>query len=154
LKLDGSSPGEGSWLLARALDQGGKSEEALAAYRSVLKDQPQRGEALERLVDLALGQGKADEAVDDAERMTRAAPELRAGWIALGKIRYRQSRFSDAVASFQSATRLGGPDYDRARIFLRCALARRFDRDPRSLLAASDLETARQLDPELRSDPP
>jgi cytochrome c-type biogenesis protein CcmH/NrfG len=86
--------------------------------------------------------------------VARAAPDLRAGWIALGKVRYRQSRYPEAVAAFQSATRLGGPDYDRARIFLQCALARRYDRDPRAVLTASDLEIAPQLDPELRRDSP
>ena len=55
---------------------------------------------------------------------------------------------------FQSATRLGGPDYDRARIFLQCALARRYDRNPRTVLMANDLEVAGQLDPELRRDQP
>ena len=69
-------------------------------------------------------------------------------------VRYRQGRYADAVAMFQSATRLGGPDYDRARIFLQCALARRYDRNPRTVLTAGDLEMAPQLDPELRRDQP
>jgi tetratricopeptide (TPR) repeat protein len=154
LQLTGPASDAGAWLLARGLEQSRQAPEALEAYRGLLREQPRRSDALERYTDLALGEGKGDEAAAEAEKVARVAPDLRAGWIALGKIRYRQGRFPEAVAAFQSATRLGGPDYDRARIFLQCALARRYDRDPRSVLTANDLEIAPQLDPELRRDSP
>ena len=154
LQLTGPGSAAGAWLLARSLEQSHQAQEALDAYRGLLRDQPRRSDVLERYTDLALGEGKAEEAAEEAEKVARAAPDLRAGWIALGKLRYRQSRFPESVAAFQSATRLGGPDYDRARIFLQCALARRYDRDPRAVLTASDLEIAPQLDPELRRDSP
>jgi len=153
-KLSGAATEEASWLLARGLEQSNQPEEALGAYRGLLRDQPRRSDALERFTEIALEQGKADQAVEEAERVAKIAPDLRGGWIALGKVRYRQGRFAEAVAMFQSATRLGGPDYDRARIFLQCALARRYDRDPRTVLNANDLEIAPQLDPELRRDQP
>jgi cytochrome c-type biogenesis protein CcmH/NrfG len=154
LQLTGPGSEAGTWLLARSLEQSKQAQEALDAYRGLLRAQPRRHDALERFTDLALGEGKMEEAAEEAEKVARVAPDLRAGWIALGKIRYRQCRYPDAVAAFQSATRLGGPDYDRARIFLQCALARRYDRDPKSVLTASDLEIAPQLDPELRRDSP
>jgi cytochrome c-type biogenesis protein CcmH/NrfG len=154
LERTGPASEAGAWLLARGLEQSHQTREALDAYRGLLRDQPRRPDALERFTDLALGDGRAEEAAEQAEKVARAAPDLRAGWIALGKIRYRQSRYPEAVAAFQSATRLGGPDYDRARIFLQCALARRYERDPRSVLTAGDLEIAPQLDPELRRDSP
>jgi tetratricopeptide (TPR) repeat protein len=154
LKLSESASNDGVWLLGRALELGNQPDEALASYRRLLRNQPRRGDVLERLTDLALLQGKSDQAIEEAERITQVAPDLRAGWIALGKIRYRQTRYSDAVAAFQSATRLGGADYDRARIFLQCALARRYDRDPRIVLTTADLEIAPQLDPELRRTSP
>ncbi len=154
LELSGPASEAGNWLLARGLEQSRQVQEALDVYRGLLREQPRRNDALERYTDLALEEGKADEAAQQAERVARAAPELRAGWIALGKVRYRQARYPEAVAAFQSATRLGGPDYDRARIFLQCALARRYDRDPRAVLTAGDLEIAPQLDPELRRDSP
>lgn len=153
LRLSDSSP-DGSWLLARALEQTRQPDEALTAYRRLLRNQPRRGDVLERFTDLALLQGKSDQAVEEAERIAQVAPDLRAGWIALGKIRYRQTRYAEAVGAFQSATRLGGPDYDRARIFLQCALARRYDRDPRIVLTPADLDIAPQLDPELRRSSP
>jgi cytochrome c-type biogenesis protein CcmH/NrfG len=154
LQLTGPASEAGTWLLARGLEQSRQAQQALDAYRGLLRDQPRRSDALERYTDLALGEGKAEEAAEEAGKVARVAPDLRAGWIALGKIRYRQCRFPEAVTAFQSATRLGGPDYDRARIFLQCALARRYDRDPRAVLTASDLEIAPQLDPELRRDSP
>jgi tetratricopeptide (TPR) repeat protein len=153
LRLAGASSAEGTWLLARGLEVDTQPEEALAAYLELLRNQPRRGDALDRLTEIALGQDKADVALREAEKMTRAAPDLRAGWIAIGKIRYRQDRFGEAVTAFQSATHLGGPDYERARIFLQCALGRRYNRDPRVLLSPGDLETAGQLDPELRRKP-
>jgi tetratricopeptide (TPR) repeat protein len=154
LRLTESASNDGSWLLARALEQTNQPDEALASYRRLLRNQPRRGDVLERFTELSLLQGKSDQAVEEAERIAQVAPDLRAGWIALGKIRYRQTRYSEAVAAFQSATRLGGPDYDRARIFLQCSLARRYDRDPRVVLTTADLEIAPQLDPELRRSSP
>jgi tetratricopeptide (TPR) repeat protein len=154
LQLVESVSADGVWLLARGLEQSNQGEEALVEYRRLLRIQPRRGEALERFADLAMSLGKSDQAVEEAERTAKVAPELRAGWIALGKVRYRQTRYAEAVRAFQSATRLGGPDYDRARIFLQCALARRYDRDPRIALTAADLEIAPQLDPELRRTSP
>src|SRR5262245_42864577 len=150
LRLAGPVTEEGIWLLARGQELNNQPEEALGSYRRLLRTQPRRSDALERFTDLALAQGKSDQAVEEAERIAKAAPDLRAGWISLGKIRYRQTRYADAVTAFQAATRLGGPDYDRSRIFLQCALARRYDRDPRIVLTTSDLEIAPQLDPELR----
>ncbi len=151
-KLAGAASEDASWLLARGLEQSNQPAEALDALRALLRDQPRRGDALERFTELALEQGKADQAIEEAERVARIAPDLRGGWIALGKVRYRQGRYAEAVAMFQSATRLGGADYDRARIYLQCALARRYDRNPRTVLMAIDLEVAGQLDPELRRD--
>ena len=153
-KLSGAASEDASWLLARGLEQSNQPQEALDALRALLRDQPRRTDALERFTDLALEQGKADLAIEEAERVAKIAPDLRGGWIALGKVRYRQGRYAEATAMFQSATRLGGPDYDRARIFLQCALARRYDRDPRAVLTATDLDIAPQLDPELRRDQP
>ena len=154
LKLSEAVSNDGIWLLGRALESTNQPDEALATYRRILRNQPRRGEALERFTDLAMGLGKSDQAVEEAERIAQACPDLRAGWIALGKVRYRQTRYAEAVTAFQSATRLGGPDYDRARIFLQCALARRYDRDPRIVLTTADLEIAPQLDPELRRSSP
>lgn len=154
LRLSETVSPDGTWLLGRSLESSNQPDEALATYRRLLRNQPRRGDALERFTDLALLQGKSDQAVEEAERIAQVAPDLRAGWIALGKIRYRQTRYTEAVAAFQSATRLGGADYDRARIFLQCALARRYDRDPRIVLTTADLEIAPQLDPELRRTSP
>jgi tetratricopeptide (TPR) repeat protein len=150
----GGTSDDGSWLLARSLEKANSPEEALAAYRGVLRGKVHRSEALERFTELALAQGKEDQAIEEAELVARSAPDLRVGWIALGKVRYRQGRYTEAVSALESATHLGGPDYDRARIFLQCALARRYDRDPRVVLSAKDLDTARQLDPALRRDQP
>lgn len=154
LRLAGPGSEEGAWLLARGHEQADQPEEALETYRGLLRDHPRRSDALERFTELALEQRKDPQAIEVAEQVARAAPDLRAGWIAIGKVRYRQGRYADAVTAFQSATRLGGADYERARIFLQCSLARRYDRDPRVVLTPADLQIASQLDFELRRTSP
>src|SRR5688572_370282 len=54
LRFAGPASEEGAWLLGRALEHTAVVEEAMDAYRSVLRAQPRRSEVLERFTDLAL----------------------------------------------------------------------------------------------------
>lgn len=152
LRHAGADSAEGHWLLGRALEASGLREEALEAYSTLVRSDPKRSEALDRLSSIALETGKPDLAIQAASAVTRNAPNVREGWVSLGRAYYRQRRFDEAVGAFRSATALGGEGYDRARIFFQCALARRYGRDPRKVLSAEDLERAFELDPELKKE--
>src|SRR5262249_48804591 len=62
LRVAGPASDGGSWLLARSLEINGQTEEALVAYRTMLRAQPRRADVLERFTDLSLSQGKAEQA--------------------------------------------------------------------------------------------
>jgi Flp pilus assembly protein TadD len=146
---------EGSrWLLARALEGAGLSDDALGEYARLLLAEPRNGELLERYVDLALRTKRADAAVPEVTRVTRAAADLRSGWIALGRLLYRLDRMPEAETAFRTATSLGGSDYNRARVYFQCTIARRYGRNPELVLNASDLKVAIDLDPSLRRETP
>jgi tetratricopeptide (TPR) repeat protein len=152
LRHAGTDSADGQWLLGRALEASGQREEALDSYTNLVRSDPRRSEALDRLSSIALETGKPDLALKAAFAVTRTAPTVREGWISLGRAYYRQHKFEEAVGAFRSATALGGEGYDRARIFFQCALARRYGRDPRQVLSPEDLERAFELDPELRKE--
>jgi len=154
LRLSGEDGLEGNWLLGRGCELGEQVDEALDAYRKVLKTDPRLSEVLDRFTDLALRAGKAQAAIEEAEKILHAAPALRAGWLALGKAQYHLGKFPEAVDTFQSATALGGADYPRARVYLQCARARKAGVDPETVLAREDLEIASHLDSNLRREKP
>jgi tetratricopeptide (TPR) repeat protein len=154
LRLAPAGTEPGRWLLARSLDAAGLADDALGEYRRILRADPRRSDALERLVDLSLMQKKGDQAIPDVEQVTRSAADLRAGWIALGKLLYRTDQLRDAEAAFRTATSLGGSDYTRARVYFQCTIARRYGRNPAAVLSAADLKVAADLDPALRRDFP
>lgn len=145
-RLRSGDTAEGNWLLGRASEKSFLVEEALSAYRMVLLADPGRKEVLERFVRFALAHGKNDSATEMARCVISLAPSLRSGWLALGRVEYRRGRWNEAVSAFQSATSLGGDDYERARIFLHCARARQAHRDPRAGLRSNDLAVAGELD--------
>lgn len=153
-RLTGPGSIDGNWLMGRACEEGYLVNDALSAYRMVLLADPKRTEVLERFTRFALAHGKDQAALEMAQSVIQSAPGLRAGWLALGKVQYRWGRYDQAVQSFQSATSLGGIDYERAVIFLRCARARLAHRDPRTAMREADVEIAEQLDPEIRRDKP
>jgi Flp pilus assembly protein TadD len=154
LRLSASDPAPGRWLLGRGLERCGLPDDALLEYRTLLRGDPRQGEVLERFVALSMEEKKAEAAIPELERLTRAAPDQRSGWIALGRLLYRLGRFPDAAEAFRTATGLGGAGYNRARVFFQCSLARRFSRDPGAVLSAADLHVAIELDPTLRRDSP
>jgi Flp pilus assembly protein TadD len=146
---------EGSrWLLARALEGAGLTDDAMGEYARLLQAEPRNGDLLDRYVDLALRQKRVEAAVPEVTRVTRAAADLRSSWIALGRLLYRLDRMSEAESAFRTATSLGGSDYNRARVYFQCTIARRYGRNPELVLNASDLKVAVDLDPSLRRDTP
>jgi tetratricopeptide (TPR) repeat protein len=142
------------WLLARALEGARLTDEAIAAYRRLLELEPTHLAGLERVVGLLLQKSAAIEAEKLARSFIHFAPDVRAGRVALGSALFKQTRWGEAVDAFRAATALGGPGYDRARVYLHVARARAGAIDPSTGLSEGDLSMARELDPELvRSKP-
>ncbi|MBI2932071.1 MAG: tetratricopeptide repeat protein [Planctomycetes bacterium] len=145
---------EAQWLLGRAYERAAMFDEAIRAYRCALRIDPTHAGALERVTQLYQAAQAPNEAETVARAFIRAAPEARAGRVALGIALYRQARFGEAVDAFRAATSLGGTGYDRARIFLHCARARSANTDPSSGLTQAESAVAAQLDPDLRRKRP
>jgi Flp pilus assembly protein TadD len=154
LRLSAPEIEGGRWLLARALEGAGLGDDALLEDARLLRGDPRATEVLERYVDLSLRQKKAEAAVPELTQVTRSAPDQRAGWIALGRVLYRIDRLPEAEAAFRTATSLGGSDYNRARVYFQCTIARRYGRNPELVLSSADLKVAVDLDPSLRRDTP
>jgi tetratricopeptide (TPR) repeat protein len=149
LKRAGPTSVDGYWLLARAAEAAKDADGAIDAYGKLLKADTTHIGALERLVDLLLARRATLEAENVARSFVRAAPDVRAGRVALGVALYRQSRWGEAVDAFRAATSLGGPGYERARVYLHVARARSADTDPDRGLTEADIAVARELDPDL-----
>jgi len=154
LRLGPSDLTEGTWLLGRSLELSGLADDALLEYRSLLRADPRNWDVIDRFIELALTQKKTEQALPEIERLTQAAPDERSPWIALGKLLYRLDRLPEAEASFRKATGLGGADYNRARVYFQCTLARRYGRRPEAVLSAADVTVAAELDPVLRRASP
>jgi Flp pilus assembly protein TadD len=154
LHLSTVEPEGSRWLLARALEGAGLSDDALGEYARLLVAEPRNSELLDRYVELALRQKRAEAAVPEVTRVTRAAADLRSAWIALGRLLYRLDRMPEAESAFRTATSLGGSDYNRARVYFQCTIAKRYGRNPELVLNASDLKIAVELDPSLRRETP
>jgi tetratricopeptide (TPR) repeat protein len=144
---------EATWMLGRSFEAANQPEDAMDAFRQTLQHNPRHGGAMERLVHLHLERQDFAEAENAARAFLKIAPESRSGSVALGMILYRQKKFVAAVDAFKAATALGGPGYDRARVFLNVARARVEGKDPLKDLGDSLLPTVQELDPELRRDP-
>jgi tetratricopeptide (TPR) repeat protein len=153
-RLSSPEPEGARWLLARALEGAGLAEDALGEYARLLRADPRATEVLERYVALSLNAKKAEAAVEELTRVTRSAPEQRTGWISLGRLLYRLGRLPEAESAFRTATSLGGSDYNRARVYFQCTIARRYGRSPELVLNPADLKVAVDLDPSLRRESP
>jgi tetratricopeptide (TPR) repeat protein len=149
IKRAGPTSVEGHWLLGRAAEAAKEADAAIDAYAKLLKADTTNIGALERLVELLLARKATLEAENMARSFVRTAPDVRAGRVTLGVTLYRQNRWGEAVDAFRAATSLGGPGYDRARVFLHVARAKSADTDPERGLTDAEIAVARELDPDL-----
>lgn len=143
------APARGYALLARAFEQAAMTDDAFQAWRKALQHEPLDDEAFDRCVEAMLLLRAKDELEALASERIRRAPEHRRGWLALGRAQYLDGRFTDAAGTFKKAAALGGPGFDRARVFYAVSQARASGRDPMADLESADRPLALQLDPEL-----
>lgn len=149
IRCSGTAPARGTALLARAFEQAGLSEDALRAWKAALRHDPLAEEAFDRCVELLIQKRSREELETLASDRIRVAPDDRRGWLALGRAQYLDGRFADAAATFKKAGSLGGPGFDRARVFFVVSQARASGKNPIADLEAADRPLALQLDPEL-----
>ncbi|HMC15548.1 MAG TPA: tetratricopeptide repeat protein, partial [Albitalea sp.] len=91
---------------ALALHRSGRLDEANAAYRALLADEPANAGVL-HLLGVVEGQcGRYTQAVQLIEEALRHAPQLAAAHANLGNAQHALARYDDARASYQEALRL------------------------------------------------
>lgn len=81
----------------------GDNRRAIEAYRQALRLWPQNTEALVRLGERLIADGRADEATMVLLRATRLAPDNYWAHRLLGEAYWRQQRVQEALAAFQAA---------------------------------------------------
>ncbi len=91
-------------LLALHLTNAGRFEEAVAAYRALVKLRPDDPEAQLRLSDaLLLGQSSPTEALDAVQAALRLRPDWPEALVTLGLTEAALAHFEEAVAAFDAA---------------------------------------------------
>jgi len=149
IRFSGTASVPGYLLLARAFALAGQKDDALEAVKNVLKQGSIPESSFDDLASLLLGLPAYVELESLARDRVDRRPRERKGWILLGHAQYGLERFAEASATFKTAITLGGPGFDRARVFYVVADARKGGKDPLSALKPEDQELARELDPSL-----
>ena len=103
----GNDPERGAIAKGVELRRAGKNDEAIAAFRDVLKANPASLNAMRHLA-VSYWQGK--KRLDDAEallrRATQAAEDFTGAWLTLGALLMDTNKYMDAIAAYKKATEL------------------------------------------------
>ena len=102
-----NDPERGAIAKGVELRRAGKNDEAIAAFRDVLKANPASLNAMRHLA-VSYWQGK--KRLDDAEallrRATQAAEDFTGAWLTLGALLMDTNKYVDAIAAYKKATEL------------------------------------------------
>jgi len=131
------------YLLADALSDTGKPDEAVSHLEQAIKANPEFAPAYVNLGMIRLQQGRPDQAIDYYEHALRIDPKLGPAHNDLGFVLLQQGRTSEAVSHFQRAIELD-PRSAQARYNLGVAC----DKLGNLPEAASHYEEAARLDPD------
>jgi len=100
-------PERGAIIKGVELRRAGKDDEAIVAFRDVLKANPANVNAMRHLA-VSYWQGK--KRLDDAEallrRATQAAADFTGAWLTLGALLMDTNKYMDAIAAYKKATEL------------------------------------------------
>ncbi len=144
-------PGSAAFLLlARACIKAGRMEEATRAFRKALDADPGNGQVHSRLIRHLVQSREWEPAERFARERVKRKPRERKGWLILGQVLHVREKYGEAIRVFKKAITLGGPGFDRARVFLLVTEARQAGRHPFSMIKDHDLVLAWELEPELR----
>lgn len=87
--------------------QGGKNDEAIKAFRKVLKENPQNVNAMRHL---AVSYWHGEKRLEDAEallrRATQITPQFSGAWQTLGALLMEMNKYLDAITAYTKATEL------------------------------------------------
>ncbi len=108
--------------LGHSLEKSGNSEQAMAAYQQALKNDPQRGDAMDRLAVLHARQGQFDQARPMHEKASAREPRNPDFHCHAGYSFYLQGRWSEAEGELRQALALA-PNHCRAHNNLGLVLA-------------------------------
>lgn len=133
--------------LARAYLRLRMPEKAEAAFRRLLRRDPQDYRSRNNLALLLRMRGQEDEAMRQLQEVVKAAPRYASGWINLGLGQARRGQMERAEASLKRAVEL---DSENAAAFF--YLARVLRAQGKREEAREALQTAMRLDPRLGSD--
>ena len=107
-----------NWLahynLGIALEQTGKTEEAIAHYEQALRIKPDSGGAHNNLGVALVRLGRMQEAMEHFEQALRINPDDAKAYYNLGVVLAQAGRISEAIAHYDQALRLK-PDFAEAR---------------------------------------
>jgi tetratricopeptide (TPR) repeat protein len=100
-------PDKGAVAVAADHLKAGRTDEAVAALRDVLRKDPNHVDAM---VFLALAYRQMDQHMDDAEallrRATQAAPDHVTAWLNLGSVLAKRNKRPEALEAYRQATRI------------------------------------------------
>ncbi len=142
----------GTLLLARACRADGRNEEATRALQAALEADPGNTQIFTRLIRELIEFGEFEMAEKVARDRIERKPRERKGWLLLGRILYSRESYGEAVRVFKKAITLGGPGFDRARVFLLVTESREAGRPPLSMIREHDHILAWELEPQLRRE--
>lgn len=134
-------------LLADILEEQGRREEAIEAYRSVPDDVPLSWQARLNLADLLDRTGRTDEAIALLTAMTQEQPDQVDAPMQLGNVYRIHQRFDEAAVAYDIAvSRLGEPTPDRWALFYFRGIA--YERSGQWEKAEADFLKALELSPD------
>ncbi len=144
----------GFLLLFRAYSALGKREEANRSLHQAWGNDPGNTQ-----IFIRLWRGLVENRdFSSAEKLSRdwveRKPQERKGWLLLGQVLHAQGEYRKAISMFKKAITLGGPGFDRARVYLRVSEAREKGCSPFSNIQERDINFACELEPELRRNHP
>jgi protein O-mannosyl-transferase len=137
----------GAWMayhnLGGILEQKGRDEEAMAAYRQALRLKPDHADVHNNMGNILARQGRVDDAIASYRESLRLLPEQPEAHSNLGVALAGQGRFDDATAHYREALRQR-PHFASAHINLGNALVQQ----GRPAEALASYEIARAIDPD------
>jgi protein O-mannosyl-transferase len=130
--------------LGLALQQAGRTREAVEHYEQALQIKPDYADAHYNLGIVFFREGKLDDAIGHFEHALRISPDYTKAHYNLGIVFMQEGKLSDAIGHFEEALRID-PDYAKAHANLGTALARMGKNEE----AAAQFEQALRINPDL-----
>jgi protein O-mannosyl-transferase len=130
--------------LGLALQQAGRTQDAVEHYEQALQIKPDYADAHYNLGIVFFREGKLSDAIGHFEEALRISPDYAKAHYNLGIVFMQEGKLTDAIGHFEQALRID-PDYAKAHANLGTALARLGKNEE----AATQFEQALRINPDL-----